>query len=296
MATYVKIEKSDIISHHIQIINISNDNEIEVKLDLIKPSPKKCNFYIYECGKENKDELCLFTMRKKKVTKTEELDIDEIKDKQFKIALYENECDKYPISNILKITKPNKLTLLKPRPISLSTVKAIEMDEKNDNIYVNFDLPSNKFMAYKPGIIWVIGYNGYGEFGLGDCECRYKLTRCNWSVDKNIIDIASGRGYAIYRSEYGQYYSCGWNEEGQCGLNERKDKILKVERIKYFENNKYIVNDYCLNVNSWNNFWITENGKWFGNGKNENGELGTGDKSNKYEPIELKYFSDKGLN
>eukprot|EP01084_Bolivina_argentea_P100322 180152_1 len=43
-------------------------------------------------------------------------------------------------------------------------------------------------------------------------------------------------------------------------------------------------------------FWNTENGKWFGNGRNEYGALGTGDKSHKYEPIELKYFSDKGLN
>eukprot|EP01084_Bolivina_argentea_P026076 48446_1 len=101
--------------------------------------------------------------------------------------------------------------------------------KKNDNIYVNFDLPSNKFMAYKPGIIWVIGKNDYGEFGLGNRETKTKLTRCNWSVDKNIIDIASGNRYAIYRSEYGQYYSCGKNDEGQCGLNEREDIILKVE-------------------------------------------------------------------
>eukprot|EP01084_Bolivina_argentea_P026074 48444_1 len=101
--------------------------------------------------------------------------------------------------------------------------------KKNDNIYVNFDLPSNKFMAYKPGIIWVIGYNQNGEFGLGDFGSGVFLTRCNWSVDKNIIDIASGYYYAIYRSEYGQYYSCGRNKEGQCGLNEREDIILKVE-------------------------------------------------------------------
>eukprot|EP01084_Bolivina_argentea_P026075 48445_1 len=84
-------------------------------------------------------------------------------------------------------------------------------------------------MAYKPGIIWVIGYNKYGEFGLGDGEVKEKLIRCNWSVDKNIIDIASGSYYAIYRSEYGQYYSCGRNHKGQCGLNEREDIILKVE-------------------------------------------------------------------
>ena len=43
-------------------------------------------------------------------------------------------------------------------------------------------------------------------------------------------------------------------------------------------------------------FWITEDGKFYGKWSKYKWNFGTGDKSNKFEPTQIKFFSDKGLN
>ncbi len=140
MATSVNIETSDIISHHIQIISISNNNEIEVQLDLKEAPKKKKNFYIYQCGKEDDDDLAVIKIKRGKTSNTVELDLDEVKVESFKIALYENENDTNPISNILQIDFPNEnINNTKPNNILLTTIKAIEHeidDEKESKIYI----------------------------------------------------------------------------------------------------------------------------------------------------------------
>ena len=92
-------------------------------------------------------------------------------------------------------------------------------------------------MSDKPGIVWVIGDNGQGEFGFGDTASKLDLTRCDWSEDKNIIDMASGYKFAVYRTENGQYYSCGYNNVGQCGLsnNDETRNIKKLNILKQMD-------------------------------------------------------------
>eukprot|EP01084_Bolivina_argentea_P021940 40770_1 len=148
MTTYVNIEKCDIISHYIQVINISKSNEVNVRVDLTEAPKKKKHFYIYQCGKEE-DDLAVIGIRRNKTTKspngtnTIELDLEEVADTQFQIALYENENDTKSISNVLQIDLPNENNdNTKPNNILSSTIKAIEVDdEKHENIYIYFDYP-----------------------------------------------------------------------------------------------------------------------------------------------------------
>eukprot|EP01084_Bolivina_argentea_P091682 165007_1 len=93
MATYVHINKSQIISHYIQTISISNDNKLKVQVDLTEAPKKKIFFYIYQYGKEQEDDLAVICITKKKTTNTIELDLKDVADTSFKIALYENEND-----------------------------------------------------------------------------------------------------------------------------------------------------------------------------------------------------------
>jgi len=72
-------------------------------------------------------------------TKTAQQEVD-------KLALYRQKKDKEPISNALDITIPEGENAMnadyKPSPISLSTIKAVQIDdEKDENVYVYFEAP-----------------------------------------------------------------------------------------------------------------------------------------------------------
>eukprot|EP01084_Bolivina_argentea_P259078 437027_1 len=139
------IQKGEIISPYIQATFI--DHEIvTIQLSLDEPATTKTTFYIYECGAEDGDKLARIQIKKKQTKTVKDIDLEEIDNISFKIAIYQKQHDTKPISNVLQITKPveeNPKNYV-ANPILLSTVKAIEADdEKNENIYVYFDLPSN---------------------------------------------------------------------------------------------------------------------------------------------------------
>eukprot|EP01084_Bolivina_argentea_P135129 238170_1 len=291
------VEKEDIF-HRLQVINISYDR-VDIKLSLkqyVSETTMYC-IHMHECDKI--DQQCLGKIIISQNEKDGQTFINPWTAKIRKTVIISSYSSDHKdrISNNVKITRPNKwMSHQTPRSISLSTVKAIEMNDPTDeNIYVHFDFPSTHFMAEQPGVVWVIGHDARGEFGLdyaGDILC---LTRCGWSVDKNIINISSGERYCIYRSEYGEYYSCGFNTSGQCALNHKNDTKI-VEKIEFFEKNGNIVRDHFVDTNSSNMFWVCESGTMYGNGWNEKGVLDADDKSNKCKPMEIKYFNEKGMN
>ena len=155
---------------------------------------------------------------------------------------------------------------------------------------------SGRRLPDKPGILWVIGDNGQGEFGFGDTASKLDLTRCEWSQDKQLIDMASGYKFCVYRGQNGEFWSCGYNNVGQCGLNHANNETRVPAKIEYFEKNGYIVKNHNIAPPSDHMFWITEDGDIYGNGRNTNGTLGCGDKSNKTEPTLIKFFKEKALN
>eukprot|EP01084_Bolivina_argentea_P032280 59705_1 len=139
------IQKGQIISPYIVPTYIDYDT-MTIRLSLNKPAAKKTKFVIHECGNEEADKLANIQVKNNHIDAKAEIDPDEIDEKSFKIAVYQKAHDTKPISNILQINRPEEEQPQDyiPIPISLSTVKAIELDdEKNENIYVYFDLPSN---------------------------------------------------------------------------------------------------------------------------------------------------------
>eukprot|EP01084_Bolivina_argentea_P283792 486140_1 len=142
------IEKGEPISHYIQPVLLT-DEEMIIKLSLHESVKKTTRYYIYECGNEEGYCLGKLTVKKNKKHTDNDIDIDEIENESFKVALYQQQHDTKPISNVLELTKPDENWYevdndYAPNPILLSTVKAIEVDdEKNENIYVYFDMPLN---------------------------------------------------------------------------------------------------------------------------------------------------------
>eukprot|EP01084_Bolivina_argentea_P032281 59708_1 len=139
------IQKGEIISHYIEPTCIDCET-ITIRLSLNNHVSKTTKFVVYQVGYEAGDKLAKIQLKKNQIKAKADIDPDEIDAKSFKIAVYQKQHDTKPISNILQITRPDEEQSEDyiPIPISLSTVKAIELDdEKNENIYVYFDLPSN---------------------------------------------------------------------------------------------------------------------------------------------------------
>ncbi len=100
------IKKGECFKFFIEPTAITKDN-VEIKLTLNKPIESKISYYIYECGKEQGEPVAEFLLKKGVIEDFEDLDLDEIDDtKLFNIALYENENDTKPISNVLKLSMP----------------------------------------------------------------------------------------------------------------------------------------------------------------------------------------------
>ena len=67
------------------------------------------------------------------------------------------------------------------------------------------------------GTLWGCGYNGNGEFGLGNTNNRTTFTQITTNAD-NVKEIYCGRNHTIMLKNDGTLWSTGYNNYGQLGL------------------------------------------------------------------------------
>eukprot|EP01084_Bolivina_argentea_P119693 212206_1 len=168
----------NIQSHYIHATTLTYDT-LTIKLLLNTPISKKTSFYVYQCGEESGDYLGLIRIKKNKNEGDVEVDVEDMEEKTIKVAVYAKIHDKQPITNILHITIPeeqdDKPTL--PNPISLATIKAFEGDEKDDNIYIEFDLPLN-----------ICGENiSFEKNGMNDDDNKSEIICTRFNIEKSSI-------------------------------------------------------------------------------------------------------------
>ena len=103
-----------------------------------------------------------------------------------------------------------------------------------------------------------------------------------------IIGVYYGSQSFFYLTAGNELYCCGYNKYGQLGLGHTSEYIIKPTLNKYLSSEKkkidYISNSVC----SYHTILKTKNGKLYGYGWNNHGQLGIGKKSFKESvPIEL---------
>eukprot|EP01084_Bolivina_argentea_P144162 253011_1 len=159
IATHIAIKNQNNLpyTYYIQATAITNDT-IDIKLTLKTHFNKKKHFYIRPCDSINEMFHQRITVKKHQKEGIAAIDTTDIESKFIRLALYKDKKDMHIISNILQITIPDQMHSdnYKPNPISPSTVNAITTeDEKDENVYVYFDLPAN---VYGEEIKFVIDY------------------------------------------------------------------------------------------------------------------------------------------
>ena len=130
-----------------------------------------------------------------------------------------------------------------------------------------------------------VGKNGNGESGLGHTKPLKHLTILPFWIER----IHSGNGYTIYSALNHQIiYSAGSNHHGACGVGDFQSNVTKHRSIKYFKENNLAIDKICVSPVGTSTFWITTNGKVYGNGSNNNHQLGVSSQRNKSEPVRVR--------
>eukprot|EP01084_Bolivina_argentea_P169035 293049_1 len=150
------------------------------------------------------------------------------------------------------------------------------MSHKPDNSAIQ----TNKFLVY-------VGYNSYGQVGMGHTECSMELKECKDDQNINIEKIIEGDCFNVYKDLNGEYWFTGNNNRGQCATN-NFNKIVKLTKIKHnIKNIKYVI----CGVLAENILWITNDGLLYINGWNSNGQIGINSKEDaQTTPILIDYF------
>lgn len=68
------------------------------------------------------------------------------------------------------------------------------------------------------GHLYVCGFGGQGQLGLGIIENKYEPVLVQSLLGKFIKMVAAGVNHSLCLTERGDIYSCGYNAKGQLGL------------------------------------------------------------------------------
>ena len=127
------------------------------------------------------------------------------------------------------------------------------------------------------------GRNNFGQLGMGDNIYRAKFEEIK-GVPQNISEIIQGKYHTVIKLCDGRLWVSGDNEHGQLGLGDFKHRY-KFEEIKSAPKNisRVICGARSTSI-------ILDDGSLLRCGKNNYGELGTGDNLNKNTFQEIKHI------
>jgi hypothetical protein len=127
------------------------------------------------------------------------------------------------------------------------------------------------------GTLWVWGYNGSGQLGLGDLEDRYSPTRLGNSANWSAVSTDGWSAHAI-RSD-GTLWAWGDNFRGQLGLgdNLKRDTPTRVGSASNWA--AVSASSSTLALRSDGTLWA-----W---GFNSSGQLGLGDEQDRNSPAQV---------
>ncbi len=147
------------------------------------------------------------------------------------------------------------------------------------NIYAR----EQQSMIYKEdGTLLAAGYNNYGQLGLGNTENKNTFTQVT-DITGTIKNVYLGGYHAMIAMENGKLLTAGRNRYGQLGLGntENKNTFTQVTDITGTIKNVYL--------GALHSIIVMENGKLLAAGRNDAGQLGYGDNTDKNAFIEIDY-------
>jgi hypothetical protein len=151
------------------------------------------------------------------------------------------------------------------------------LDKKIKQLFAGYSY--SMFLADK-GEVYVCGSNIFGQLGIDvDGIATDVPIKLEFGQEK-VKDISLGDYYSVFLLENNAVYSCGSNRYGQTGVNCKDGEIKKPRRVELPDDAKI----FKIITKRDAAFFICDNGRIYGCGKNDKGQFGVGDMLNKYKP------------
>ncbi|XP_022917483.1 regulator of chromosome condensation-like [Onthophagus taurus] len=173
---------------------------------------------------------------------------------------------------------------LVPRAISIKPSLKLHFEDIWAGHYATFAKVAGKNDVY------VFGLNNYNQIGAKE-TVEYYPTVSNVFSKHNWQSICCGQHHTLGLDVEGNVFTIGRKEYGRLGLGEDCKESDDLVKIPLLEDNKVIY----IGNGSATSFAVTEEGKLYGWGMGNNGQLGTGGEDDCYVPTLIRGNQLEGL-
>lgn len=105
-------------------------------------------------------------------------------------------------------------------------------DEEIENIYCG---QHHMICVLKSGGIYVGGWNGYGQLGLGDLKDRRSFEKLTFFEQRNtsVRVTTCGAAHSAFITDMNELWLCGYNTAGQLALGHENAKVHTLQRVRH---------------------------------------------------------------
>jgi alpha-tubulin suppressor-like RCC1 family protein len=144
------------------------------------------------------------------------------------------------------------------------------------------------------GYLWMWGSNRMGQLSMpdkGDAIVPVP-TKSSWDPSLKIRDVCAGGQHTIVLTDSGELWITGRADDGQLGLGEATtEPVFEFQKIPFFADHNIPIRS--VSVGFSHNIAISEDNKVYVWGNNAEGQLGLGDRTNRFTPEQNPFFQDR---
>ena len=147
----------------------------------------------------------------------------------------------------------------------------------------------------KDGTVWTWGNNGVGQLGDGTSVTKAYPVQVFAGEENdsstgylnNIIQISAGSNYVIALKKDGTVFTWGQNIYGQLGNGSSVNSMLPVQ-VKSADGNSFLTDIVQISAGYVHSMALKKDGTVWTWGRNDGGQLGNNNTSNKSLPVQVK--------
>ena len=144
---------------------------------------------------------------------------------------------------------------------------------------------SSSALVSSAGDLWVTGKNEYGQLGLEGVDSAKTFTRVVLPADR-VVKACCGYYHTLVLTSSGRVYAAGRNDYGQLGLGHSQTRVFGLTEVVALRDRSIA----DVSAGCYHSCAVTVHGMLYLFGRNNHGQLGTGDADERHLPHPVDSF------